>query len=275
MKITSKFLIYLIAFPIILSSCKDKEEVLVPDVSIEKNIAFLENELDRSLKFIDEAFHEGIVKGDINESVIEVRHNCAKVLFDSTSEIKSLTIDFGLIDCLGRDDRVRSGKLIYTWKGKFHDFNTTHTLQFDNYSVNHNIFNGNSTVTAENKPPLHNNKFKVVEKGKLTMKSGSTFDFDTEKIREYFSGFETPNIWDDIFETSGKAEYVDGKNNKLKGILSFITTSFGCENLTYGSIKISRADGSYNDRFVNYGNNVCDDSLHITVNYKDYKFIID
>ncbi len=248
------------------TSC-NKDETKNEDQVMEQTNAVLEHELDQASNFSDEAYNTGTITSDLTSDEMETRHNCAIVTLDTSNSIKTITIDFGNSNCLGRDGRYRRGKIVTTFEGRYRAINSTHTISFVDYFVNDNHIEG--TRNVKNTGADQNGKiaFTVTDEGKVTLTDGQIFTYNSQRIRTWIEGESTFNIWDDVYDISGSSSVANSKGNGFTATIAEpLRVALNCSNITKGIIRILPLNNEFKEREINYGDGNCDDLASVTVN---------
>jgi len=248
------------------TSCS-KDETKNDDQLMEQTNAVIEHELDQASNFSDEAYNTGTITSDLTSDKMEIRHNCAIVTLDTSSSMKTITIDFGNSNCLGRDGRYRRGKIITTFEGRYRALNSKHTISFDDYFVNDNHLEGTRNVTNTGADQNGKTTFTVTDEGKVTLTDGLIFTYISQRIRTWTEGESTFNIWDDVYDISGSGSVANSKGNGFTATIQEpLTVALNCSNITKGIIRIMPLNNEFKERIINYGDGNCDDLASVTVN---------
>lgn len=176
---------------------------------------------------------------------------------------KTVTIDFGA-GCLGRDGKLRKGKIITVFTGKMKIPGSKATTTFDGYKVDSVSVKGTHEVT--NNSLSNNNIFtiKVIE-GKLIWDSGRWVTWSSIRTVAQLEGNGTAN-WpnDDIFSITGAGH---GENSRGKSwaheVIEPLIKKFTCRWISKGVLRIrfNNTNG-----VLNFGNGECDNKATLTVN---------
>jgi hypothetical protein len=248
------------------TSCS-KDETKNEDQVMEQTNAVIEHELDQATNFSDEAYNTGTIASDLTSDEMEIRHNCAIVTLDTSNSMKTITIDFGNSNCLGRDGRYRRGKIITTFEGRYRAINSTHTITFVDYFVNDNHLEGTRNVTNTGADQNGKTTFTVTDEGKVTLTDGLIFTYISQRIRTWTEGESTFNIWDDVYSISGSGSVANSKGNGFTATIQEpLTVALNCSNITKGIIRIMPLNNEFKERVINYGDGNCDDLASVTVN---------
>jgi hypothetical protein len=176
---------------------------------------------------------------------------------------KTVTINFGA-GCLGRDGKLRKGKIITVFTGKMKIPGSKATTTFDGYKVDSVTVKGTHEVT--NNSLSNNNIFttKVIE-GKLIWDSGRWVTWSSIRTVVQLEGNGTPN-WpiDDVFSITGAGR---GENNRGKSwaheVIEPLIKKFTCRWISKGVLRIrfNNTNG-----ILNFGNGECDNKATLTIN---------
>ena len=176
---------------------------------------------------------------------------------------KTVTINFGA-GCLGRDGKLRKGKIITVFTGKMKIPGSKATTTFEGYKVDSVTVKGTHEVT--NNSLSNNNIFttKVIE-GKLIWDSGRWVTWSSIRTVVQLEGNGTPN-WpiDDVFSITGAGR---GENSRGKSwaheVVEPLIKKFTCRWISKGVLRIrfNNTNG-----ILNFGNGECDNKATLTIN---------
>jgi len=204
--------------------------------------------------------------------------NCASVSFDTLTNPKSFTIDFGTTNCLCNDVNYRRGKIIVAYVGFYRDSGSTHTITFDNYYVNNNKIEGTKTVLNKGRNIHGNLEFAISVTGLITWDAsyfGSvcTSSYTANRIREWSEG-ESTLLWsDDVYLISGTQSGVTHTGASYTATtVSPLKKEIGYRHITDGTLAFT-PQGKYT-RYINYGypNGDWDNLAQVTIN--GYTYVI-
>jgi hypothetical protein len=186
---------------------------------------------------------------------------------------KHIVIDFGS-GCLGRDGRVRKGKIIIDYTNRLIFPGAMATTAFDGFYIDDIKVEG--THIIENTSTVNvNRQFTVdVINGKLSKPNGNYTQWNSHKVITQTSGLATPIIpLDDSFRIEGSAHGQAKRGNLLVAWQSTITVPlikrFTCRWIVEGRIRTVRVNNSNNSPWVavlDFGNGNCDNQATITIN---------
>ena len=177
---------------------------------------------------------------------------------------KTVTTNFGT-GCLGRDGKLRKGKIVTVYTGPMFVPGKKATTTFVDYFVD--SFKIEGTHSVENTSSQSQAGFSVkVVNGKITNTVANRWrKWDSEKNILQTEGNGTPQFpLDDIFKITGNAH---GSNSQAHVWTSVITEplvkKFICRWIVKGKVNITR-DG--NLAVLDYGTGNCDNQAVITIN---------
>lgn len=191
---------------------------------------------------------------------------CATITHDTTVVPRTLTIDFGAVNCLCADGKNRRGIIQISYTGGYRDSGTVITHTFNNYFVNDNQILGTKTVTNNGMNTSGNLSFSIVVNGSI-IKAGNagTISWSSNRTREWIAGSSTP-IWiDDVYLITGSAS---GTTANATTFTMLITTplrkEIGCKYFVSGIMDVTPSGKP--TRTIDYGNGSCDNIITVTIN---------
>jgi hypothetical protein len=176
---------------------------------------------------------------------------CANV----THSGDSIIIDFGSSDCLCRDGRLRRGRIIVTYTGRYADSGSTHTITFDNYYQNDNKVTGTKTVTNMG----HNSSgfpwFSISINGAITRSGGGTISVVWTRTRTWTAGYTTlSDLSDDVYQITGTGSLTRA-NGSVVGLSipssAPLVVALNCHWIEAGSVDYTLPGGL--TRTLDYG----------------------
>ncbi len=177
---------------------------------------------------------------------------------------KTVTVDFGT-GCLGRDGKLRKGKIVTTYTGPMMTPGSKATTTFVDYNVD--SFKVEGTHSVENTSTSNNRSFTVkVVDGKITNTvAGKWHAWNSTKTITQTEGNGTPVFpLDDIFSITGNASGSNsGGNTWTATVTSALIKKFICPWLVQGTVQITRNTHSAT---LDFGNGDCDNKATITIN---------
>lgn len=268
-KITTFGTMVVFAAVLLFAACKrDKTSNLASDdedTYYMEDQARMDQTYDDAQSISDQAYDNINVqlKGE-NEAVI--LGGCAVITHDTTSPIRKITIDFGVTNCTCKDGRVRRGKIIHTYTGKYRDPGSVHTISFDGYYVNNNQVLGTRTVTNKGKNSSGQTYFEIAVDGTIVLTTGDSIKHIANRVRTWVSGENTMALSDDVYNITGS-----GTNTRRTGkvvnynITSPLVIALNCNWIKQGTIEFTPAGASTARRTIDFGGGACDDQATVTV----------
>lgn len=253
----------------VVSSCK-KDDVQLEDSNISQDDAYAEKTFENVSDMANEAYDIGT--GNHLKAFPGNRlflSECATVALDTTGIPYILTIDFGDANCLCFDEKYRRGKIIITFNGRYRDPGTVITHTFEDYFVNDKSVEGTRVVTNMGENEDGNIYFTIEVNGVIQREDGSTYSWNSSRIREWAEGYETPTRWDDVYLISGIANGTRPNGLTWEAeIIIPLRTELVCRFIVSGSIEIRPQDRPV--RLLDYGTGDCDNEATVTVNGETY-----
>ena len=285
MKIISINRIILVAFAFLsvafLFSCQ-KEASLSNSVSEEDAVTYSDESAQADASF-DDVTDVSMVAADADNDAstartdgryfpnfLELREaigDCAEITVypnDSTYP-KTITVDFG-DSCVGRDGKLRSGKIVLFLTGPIRRPGSVLSITFVNFYLNHVHLEGTKTIS--NLSENGTIKFTVqVTGGKVTFPSGRGFKYESFKYKKQIAGMDTHTVRDNVFEITGwaKIEYNNGLVVKFE-VVDPLIKKVSCPWISDGTLKIKINDRVFK---LDYGfphNGDCDNKALLTWN---------
>jgi hypothetical protein len=200
---------------------------------------------------------------------------CATLQFDTSvsTNVDTITVNFGSSNCLCNDGRRRRGMLVITYTGKYKDSLAYITITPKNYFVNDNGVSGSKTV----KNVGHNSQghlvYEITENLSISKADNSgTISFTANRKREWVSGENTLSWTDDTYYLTGSSSgtsaggrsYTSTIQNALVRVMSA-----NCRKHFTTGIIVHVPDGKP-ARTIDFGDGSCDDKATVTINNKTY-----
>lgn len=250
---------------LLLTSCRrEKEPVVDRDYTSASDNSRAEDLFNDMLVQVDNAVDENGLRDD-----------CAPIVtFDTTSAPRTITIDFGSVNCTASNGRLRRGRILVSYTGRYRDQGTVITITPDNYHVNNISVQGSKTVTNLGPNTDGNLAFSVSVNGTLTADDGSwTSSHQAQRTRTWIAGSTTPQLLDDIYLITGNGNGVN-RNGVVYAlsITNALRVQIGCPWITQGTVQVvpvGRPEVS-----IDYGSGACDGTITVTVNGQTYTITI-
>lgn len=247
-----------------LNSCSKQK---ADDYEAAASSALADESYNDAQNIADEASTSGTVsyKTDEGNSLLA---GCAVVTRDTVSNPRVTTIDFGS-GCTGMDGRVRSGKIIVTYDGKYRDPGTTITITFDNFFVNGNQILGTKTIHNDGANGNGNLSFSIhVEGSVIRANNAGTITWVSDRVREWIAGEPTPSRDDDQYSVTGTGSGVASNGDEFSlTIVEPLIRNLAPQcrrHFVSGQVLLQRSGRP--DKLVDFGNGACDDLATVTVN---------
>jgi len=265
-----KTLIALSIITVLLYSCKDEDVITQNDLTstqATQDHLFAEQIFNDVGRIIE----EGFISSGINKS-------CASynLMNADTSNADTLIIDFGNINCL-HNSKLRKGKILISYTGKYRDSLAVITTTFENYYVNNNLVQGERVLTNQGRNQKGNVWFTIAVNNASINTVNGTINWKSDRTREWVSGSATYfDISDDNYKITGSASGTGVNNNSFSmEIIDTLNIDLGCLPscvIKSGTAKIS--PNGYADRIINYGDSLCDCNFDITINGTTYPIVV-
>jgi hypothetical protein len=215
----------------------------------------------------DDAFNDILAVVDKAVKDNGLRDLCdPTVTFDTLSTPRTITIDFGDVNCTASNGRLRRGRINVAYTGRYRDQGTVITITPQNYYVNNNLVLGTKTVTNMGLDSNDHPYFTVVVNGSLTAADGSwVATHQAQRIRTWIAGYNTPELSDDEYLITGTGNGVN--RNGLPYALTItqpLHVKLSCPFIVAGTVQITPA--SRPTRTIDYGNGSCDSTFTVSVN---------
>jgi len=177
---------------------------------------------------------------------------------------KTVTIDFGT-GCLGRDGKLRKGKIITVYTGKMHIPGSKATTTFEGYAVDSFAIEGMHEVQNVSTSNQRAWTRKVIAAKITNTNSGKWVSWSCEKTHTQVEGNGTP-FWpfDDVFNITGNAKGEKSNGNSWTAAISTpLVRKFICYWIVQGTVNITHND---TEGVLDYGQGDCDNKATITIN---------
>jgi hypothetical protein len=264
-------LIAFLGFAVLTTSCKKNNDIQLEDKVLTQDDAYAESTFENVSDMADEAYD--ISMGDNLKSTEGNRmflSECATVTIDTNVFPRTMTINFGDVNCLCHDGKYRRGKIIITFTGRYRQPGTVITHGFENYFVNDRSVDGTKVVTNMGENENGNLYFTIEVVGVIQKPDGGgTFSWNSSRVREWIQGSDTPNRWDDIYLITGTAQGIRPSGLTWeREIMTPLRVELACRFIVSGTIEMRPQDRPV--RLLDYGNGDCDNEATVTINGETY-----
>ena len=265
-----KIFLALCCIAALLYACKNEDVINNPDLT---STQATQDHLfaEQTYSDIGRIVKEGFLESGINKS-------CASydLINNNTLDIDTLIIDFGTINCL-QNGKLRKGKIVITYSGRYHDSLAIITTTFDNYYVNNNLVQGERVITNQGRNMDGNMWFTIAVNNASIVTNNGIINWSSIIKREWVSGITTyGDISDDRYKITGSANGIGVNNNSFSmEITDTLNIDLGCLPacvIKSGTAKIS--PNGYADRIINYGDSLCDCNFDVTINGTNYPIVV-
>jgi hypothetical protein len=202
--------------------------------------------------------------------------NCATVSNDLAT--KTITVDFGINTSACTDGKIRNGKIIITYTGKYMTAGSVITIVPQNYTVNGVKVEGTKKVTCTTTDPLQPKHTIEVTGGKLTFLTGETATWEGNRVRTWTVGSADSDKTNDVWTVTGSGSGTNRKGTTYTWLITQAVTiksacfASGIFKPVSGEIKIT---SSGSDKVINYGTGTCDKTVTVTVGGRTFVFNAD
>jgi len=265
-----KILITLSILTVVLFGCKDEDVINNPDpasTQATQDHLFAEQTFNDVGRIVREGFvANGQSKACPNYTLMNV----------NPSDIDTLIINFGTINCLS-NGKLRNGKIIVTYTGKYRDSLAVMTTTFENYYVNNDLIQGERIVTNQGRNNQGNMRFIIEVNNASVGTNNGTINWNATQTREWVSGNATYfDITDDQYKITGSANGTGVNNNSFSmEITDTLNVDLGClPSCVIKSGKATITPNGYANRIINYGDSLCDCNFDVTINGNTYPIVV-
>jgi hypothetical protein len=202
----------------------------------------------------------------------KTRGYCASIIHDKVSMPRTISINFGITNCLCTDGRRRNGIILVSYTGNnYKDSAGTVLVQFNNYTVDgHQVF---GQVAVNNKGRNKNAQpyYDINVTGKyLNPLVLDTLSWNAKRTKTHQIGYDTPVFDDDVMEYIGTS---DGMNQyKVAYVANIIKPLMKYPDCRYfKSGKVEQQPQGHALRTIDYGDgSKCDNDATVIFNAKSY-----
>ena len=209
---------------------------------------------------------------------------CATVTLENAGSFPAyLTIDFG-DSCSGQDGKIRSGKIIVSYTGRYREAGTIITVDLENYKVNNlvNTFEVEGSKTIKNLGADSNGFISFhdqIHQASIKSDNGEEIEYEADYTYQWTEGISTTwetdganGLQDDVYLITGSSKGTDRNGIQYEAEITVpLKHITNCKwRLVKGEIEI-RPEG-LSTRILDFGDGVCDGKLTVTVD--EYSFDI-
>jgi hypothetical protein len=178
---------------------------------------------------------------------------------------KTVVIDFG-DSCRGRDNKVRSGKIVLHFTGPLRRPGSVVTLTFVRYHVNRVHIEGTKIFKNLSELPVHKWSIEVND-GKVIFPSGRGYTYEGLKYVKQIAGMLTRIVRDDVYQIEGRSKtaFRNGTTILINTIDPLIK-KVACPWVSEGTLKIKVNDRELRLDFGFPNNGDCDNKALLSWN---------
>lgn len=223
----------------------------------------------------EDAFNDMLAQVDNAVDENGLRDLCSPtVAFDTSATPRTITLDFGTVNCTSNSGRQRRGRILVSYTGHYRETGTVITITPQNYHVNNILVEGTKTVTNVGPNSDGHPVFTVAVNGTLTADDGSwSATHQANRTRTWVEGSSTAQILDDVYLITGTGSGVNRNGVAYTlNITSALRVQVGCPYITQGTVLVTPT--SHSPVSVDYGNGACDGNFSVTVNGQTFNVTI-
>jgi hypothetical protein len=265
---------------LLLGSCKKAAEI-VEEIQKDKIMAednhLAEDEADDVSVMSDEAYNSGELKSRGGSSGSGIMGDTVKITRNNADS--SITIDFGKNGIVGKNGKIRKGKIAIKFTGGYKTAGSAISQTFDNYYVNGKKIEGSRSITYNG---ITNNipDWTINSNLTITKSNGKKVIWQSSRSRTMTAGYSTPLDWyDDEYKISGTANGTTSNGDIYSMTINkplFLKLSFSpptlCKYILDGTITYTRGSRSAIVDYGYGGTSSCDNQAEL--NYNGNKSII-
>jgi hypothetical protein len=258
------------AFALSLNSCtKEPATSLTSDDQLTATqTMFAENMINDDASYTDDSFvTAGTLKaGDANGGVKHPMGPNATTTFTHKGDSIVKVIDFGLLNGLCNDGRIRRGRITVTHFIRPTAHDTSYMVSYSDFGVNDNKIEGKTVVVYNGLNTLGQPSWTITFTKTITTKAGNVMNWTGTRTRTMTAGYATKTDWtDDVFELTGNAKFTNAKTGMTRTITitSPLVRKATCSDFGKGIIVITRTGKS--DMTIDFGNGDCDNVATLLV----------
>jgi len=211
------------------------------------------------------------------DSTSFLRSSCADISYSTTNPFvwpKTVTIDYGVVNCVGADGNNRRGQIAATFTKKYSDSLAVITLHLNNYIHNDQLVEGTIFITNKGRNAAGNYNYNYkVHNGIITTSIGKIF-WAADQNREWIIGKSTINYsLDDIYNVTGASSGISQNGNSFTTVINtplYIEPS--CAFTSMGALTVY--PNNYSKITVDFGNGTCDNVATAIINKKATEILL-
>jgi hypothetical protein len=206
-----------------------------------------------------------------------LRNACATISLDANPGTfpDTVTIDFSGSIC--NDGRIRSGRLVMYFTGRWRTPGSQVTITSDGYTVNGHRIIGSKVITNTTPAGSNNHSYtQVVNNARVVFPNGDTATWSCNKTITQTAGQNTTfatnglaGITDDVYHITGSANGISRNGVVYSAVITEdLVRKMDCRWLVDGIIEVTPQGGS--TRTADFGDGTCDNI--VTLTFRRYSF---
>jgi hypothetical protein len=224
----------------------------------------------------DQVADKGNLSGfKTEEDQAQLLEDCALITIDTSVNVSesnpdTLIIDFGN-GCAGSDGKTRAGRIVISATGKYRNPGTVVIIRSDNYSVDGNRVSGYRKITNTGPNSSGQPTASVEVDGSVELvNNGGTITWKANRFWTWTTGYTTKLILaDDEVTLSGNSSGTGPNGGSWTTTINTpLLYKRICHQVVSGTLTITPA--SKPERFVDFGQGLCDGTIKVTINNKTY-----
>jgi hypothetical protein len=250
---------------LVVSGCRKNDRDKDTETTSARDNAIAENAFAGIFKAI----------GEFTDSTSLLRAaGCATYTVDSvgtTSWPKTLTINYGTVNCACADGNLRRGKIIASFSGRYRDSLTVITISTINYYHNNSLVQaGTHTITNNGHNAADNLSYTIYVQNASIASPNGNITWNSSRTREWIAGDSTiTDPMDDVYSIVGTANGTSSNGNGFNVVVyNPLIVAMNCPYIKGGALSLSPFNLS--TRYVDFGSGTCDNTVIITINGTPY-----
>lgn len=249
------FFIAILATGLSLVSCiKDRDSAQDTDTSLAQSYSYVEQNNNEINNLIVEVIEKDTILSLKTDDLGDQMSSCVNLTKKSIGDTLIITIDFGINNCLCKDQKYRKGKII------LHALNNKSwaKAESENFYVNDNLIEGSRNMMR--------NGLEISLSGftKITFGDSAAISEDFNRKIIFTEGFLTNNdATDDVFQITGSTSGISKKGLYTTEITTPLKRKRTCVNIVSGVLEITPAEKL--TRKIDFGNGECNNLVTVSV----------
>lgn len=263
MKRLKMFFALLIAFAVFSSCQKDETITAIDEVALSQQETQAEETLADIDMLVDDALDQNFTmlkSATISGSMY--LSDCPVITVDKASNPQVMTIDFGT-SCTGKDDKVRSGKLIVT-STAFNTFPSVRDFTFENYYVDGKKIEGSLTKTITKDQENNVRTAVITENVTITFPDNAGKATRVANLTRQYLRNRLLNPADNQVVSWGTVEFTRVSGVKITKTISAekpLVFKVSCHHIVSGVVSFTNDKRRWT---IDYGDGTCDNKAILT-----------